>query len=125
MFSYERDFDVDAERLFGTIMKKLKENGFVTLSFVDLKQILETNFKEEFKTYYIMNVCRPQAAKELIAENEEMGLFLPCKITVYQKGKGSHVSVLRVSELARDYLKIESKAKKYEDEMIEVLDNLE
>jgi hypothetical protein len=33
--------------------------------------------------------------------------------------------VLRVSELARDYLKIESKAKKYEDEMIEVLDNLE
>ena len=124
MYSFVKDYEYDAEKLFGIIMKKLKDKGYITLSYIDLKQILENNFQEKFNTYYIMNVCKPQAAKELIAENESMGLFLPCKITIYKTEKGARVSLLRVSTLADQYLNIKSGAVKYENEMIEVLENL-
>ena len=51
-------FSLDNRFEIGIIMKKMKDKGFVTLSYIDLKQILENNFQEKFKTYYIMNVCK-------------------------------------------------------------------
>ncbi|MHB8361772.1 MAG: DUF302 domain-containing protein [Thermoplasmataceae archaeon] len=124
MYSYEHDYEYDAEKMFGIITKNMKENGYVTLSYVDVKQILESNFQEKFKKYYILNVCKPIAAKELLSEDERMGLFLPCKITISETKSGSHVSFLRVSKLAKDYLNVESKAKKYEEEMISILEKI-
>ena len=89
-----------------------------------MKQILESNFKDEFKKYYILNICKPLAAKEIMAQDERMGLFIPCKMSIFATDRGSHVSLLRVSEMAKDYLHEESRVKKYEDEVISILDSI-
>ena len=124
MFSYEKDYNADADETYGKISRALKAGGYIILSYVDMKQILESNFKDEFKKYYILNVCKPLAAKEIMAQDERMGLFIPCKMSIFATDRGSHVSLLRVSKMAKDYLHEESRVKKYEDEVISILDSI-
>jgi len=125
-YSFEMDLKEDAEEAYGRIFKALKEKSWILLSYVDAKQIIENNFHETFPTYYILNVCKPVAAKELLTENMNFGLFLPCKVIVYQTGKGTKVSVLKVSAMDRDHLGGNGKiAEKYENELIEVLKGIQ
>lgn len=125
MFSYERMVEDDIENTFGSLSVKLKGEGYIVLSYVDVKEILTKNFGGEHPGYYIMNVCKPQAARDLIGENEDTGLLLPCKIVLIEKGGKTRVLMLRVSQLAKDYLGSDgSKATGYEDELISVLEKL-
>jgi len=125
MFSYERLVGNDVENTFGSLSAKLKNAGYIVLSFVDVKEILTKNFGGDHPGYYILNVCKPPAARDLIGENEDMGLLLPCKIVLIEKGEKTRVMMLRVSELAQKYLGSDGKkAMVYEEELISVLDNL-
>jgi uncharacterized protein (DUF302 family) len=125
-YSFEMDLKEDAEEAYGRIFKALKEKSWILLSYVDAKQIIENNFHETFPTYYILNVCKPVAAKELLTENMNFGLFLPCKVIVYQTGKGTKVSVLKVSAMDRGHLGGNGKiAEKYENELIDVLKGIQ
>ncbi len=115
----------DVENTFGALSAKLKSVGYIVLSFVDVKEILEKNFGGERPGYYILNVCKPPAARDLIGENEDMGLLLPCKIVLIEKGEQTRVLMLRISELAQKYLGSDgSKAIGYENELISVLEDL-
>lgn len=125
MYSYEKTVEEDAESVFGKLFAKLKDAGYIVLSYVDVKEIIKKNYNEEFPVYFIMNVCKPAAAKELITISEDYGLFLPCKIVVAEKDKKTKVMMLKVSEMARAHLNTEGKeAEKYEEELIGVLDAL-
>lgn len=125
MLSYERMVKGDVENTFGSISSKIKEQGYILLSFVDVKEILTKNFGGEHPGYYILSVCKPPAARDLIGENEDMGLLLPCKIVLVEKGENTRVMMLRVSELAQHYLNSDGKkAIEYERELISVLENL-
>ncbi len=121
-FVFEMNLDEDTETVYGKIFKAIKEKSWILLSYVDAKQIIEKNFGETFPPYYILNVCKPIAARDLLGENMDFGLFLPCKITVYKTQKGTKVSVLKVSKMDKDHLGGEgTTAEKYENELIEIL----
>ncbi len=125
MISHERSVDAGIEDTFGKLSAELKEGGYVLLSYVDAKEILTKNFGGERPGYYILNVCKPQAALELLGENEDYGLFLPCKIVLIEKGKNTRVLMLRVSELGRKYLGSDGKtAEGFEEELISVINRL-
>jgi uncharacterized protein (DUF302 family) len=122
MYSYERHIALGVEDTYGKLSHALKESGFLILSYVDVQHILESNFGDKFRKYYILNVCKPIAAKEIMGEDLKMGLFIPCKIAIYETEGGSQVSLLYVSALARDYLGRESVAGKYEEELVSIID---
>ncbi|MHB1471875.1 MAG: DUF302 domain-containing protein [Thermoplasmataceae archaeon] len=121
-YVFEMNLDEDTETVYGKIFKAIKEKSWILLSYVDAKQIIEKNFGETFPPYYILNVCKPIAARDLLGENMDFGLFLPCKITVYKTQKGTKVSVLKVSKMDKDHLGGEgTTAEMYENELIEIL----
>lgn len=121
-FSFSKKLPYDPDKTYAMLMSALKVKNFTVLSYIDMKEIVEQKLKIPFKNYLILNVCRPDAAKELMDENPEMGMFLPCKILISPVDGGSTIEVLRISVLARDYLHIEnSAAAKYEDELISVI----
>ena len=125
-YAFEMELKEDAEEIYGKISKALKDNSWVQLSYVDAKQIIENNFHETFPPYYILNVCKPIAARELLRQNMNFGLFLPCKVTIYQTANVTKVSVLKVSSMDRDHLGGNGKiAEKYENELIEVLKGIQ
>ena len=125
MYKFEREVDIDVDKSFLKISQNLKEKGFVVLSYVDVKEIIKNKFGEDFPGYYILDVCKPAAARELISSNSDYGLFLPCKIVIEGKGKGSMVKMLLVSEMAKSYLGEDtSRPRSYEKELEEVLSGI-
>ncbi|WP_393972114.1 DUF302 domain-containing protein [Oxyplasma meridianum] len=121
-YSFEMELNEDVEEVYGKIFKALKGNSWILLSYVDAKQIIENNFHENFPPYYILNVCKPIAAKELLTENMDFGLFLPCKVIVYKTEKGTKISVLRVSAMDREHLGGKGTiAEKYENDLIALI----
>lgn len=125
MYKFEKELDLEIDKAFLKVTKDLKESGYVVLSYVDIKEILNKNFGEEFPGYYILNVCKPIAAKEMISRNPDYGLFLPCKVVLTENGGKTTLKMLIVSELASTYLKEDaSLPQKYEKELIGILEKL-
>jgi len=125
MYKFERKVELSADKCFAKISSSLKENGFVLLSYVDMQEILKKNFSDDFPPYYIMEVCKPSAAKEMVGINSEYGLFLPCKIVLAEDSFGTRIMMARVSQQSKDYLSAdESVAKKYEEELISIINKI-
>lgn len=125
MYKFEREIDLDLDKAFLKVSQNLKDKGFVVLSYVDVREIIKNKFGEDFPGYYILDVCKPAAARELISSNHDYGLFLPCKIVIEAEGTKSRIKMLLVSELASTYLNEDvSRPKSYEEELKEVLNSL-
>ena len=126
MFKFEREIGLDIEKSYLKVTQKLKDAGFVVLSYVDVKEIIKNKFGEDFPGYYILDVCKPAAARELISSNHDYGLFLPCKVTLESTGEGrTVVKMLLVSELAEKYLGADpERPRAYEAELMEALNAL-
>lgn len=125
MYKYERDLDISIDKAFLKVSQNLKDKGFVVLSYVDVKEIIKNKFGEEFPGYYILDVCKPAAAKELISSNKDYGLFLPCKFVIEGNDDKSTVKMLVVSEVVSKFLEVDpSRPRSFESELKEVIDSL-
>lgn len=125
MYKFEREIGLDVDKSFLKVSQSLKEKGYVVLSYVDVKEIIKNKFDEDFPGYYILEVCKPAAARELISSNSDYGLFLPCKIVIEGTDSGSRIKMLLVSEMAGTHLKEDmSRPRSYEMELEEVLKGL-
>ncbi len=124
-YSYHRTVKMSADKCFLKISSKVKEIGFVLLSYVDMQEIMKKNFSDEFHPYYILEVCKPAAAREMIGMNEEYGLFLPCKIVITERNGATELMLARVSRQSGDYLSADpGVARKYEDELTGMLEEI-
>ena len=82
---FEKISPYDLQTTLDKLKKSLKDNGFGTL--------FELNFKDKFKehnmdyanNYYVLEVCNPKLAKQILDISEEIGYFLPCKVVVFEK----------------------------------------
>lgn len=125
MYKFERDLDMDVDKAFLKVNEVLKEKGYVVLSYVDVKEMFEKNFGDDFPGYYILNVCKPSAARQMIPSNHDYGLFLPCKVVIEAKEDKSVLKMLLVSELVSNYLDADASVPaSYEKELLEVLKSL-
>jgi uncharacterized protein (DUF302 family) len=125
MYKYERTLQIGIDRVFLDLTNALKKIGFAVLSYVDLKEIMKNKLKEDFQGYYIMEVCKPSAAKELVTLNHDYGLFLPCKIVLDEKGSNeTTVKMLLVTEMASSFLNGGNEAEKYQRELISAIESI-
>jgi uncharacterized protein (DUF302 family) len=122
MYKYETTTEKSIDKVFLELGNRLREKGYAVLSYVDLKQILKEKLGSEFHGYYILEVCRPAAAKELISKNSDYGLFLPCKIVIEEAASArTCIKVLLVTEMASEFLKGGNEAEKFQAEIIEAV----
>lgn len=122
MYKFETVTEKNIDKVFLELGNRLKEKGYAVLSYVDLKQILKEKLGSEFHGYYILEVCRPTAAMELISKNSDYGLFLPCKIVIEEMASGkTSIKMLLVTEMASEFLKEGNDAEEFQAEIIEVV----
>ena len=68
----------------------LKEQGFGLITEVDMDAKLKEKMPEvEMKPYKILGVCNPGFAHQTLQVEENIGLFLPCKVLVKDLGNGN------------------------------------
>ncbi len=118
MFYASREFNADLEDVMSSFLVHIKKDGFVIIADVNVKNILKNALNFEFKDYHILEICKPAAAKEIIGQDDLNGLFVPCKMIIFQEGRVTRIRVLSVSQITDQvYPKASALIKKFEEEL--------
>jgi len=64
----------------------LKDQGFGILTRIDVHTTLKTKIDVDFRPYVILGACNPALAHQALTARPDVGLMLPCNVTVEQSG---------------------------------------
>jgi len=98
-FCYSIKTSKNINQIISDITKNLKEIDFGLLGTLDFKQIFEKKGIEFERNYKLLEICNPNAAKNILEANPDLGLLLPCTIAVYQKDSQNIISLAKPTSL--------------------------
>jgi len=92
-YGFSKKVNMSYEKAVEKITDELKKEGFGVLTEIDVKETLKKKLNVDFKKYKILGACNPPIAHKALLAEEELGLFLPCNVIVYEKEEQSVVSI--------------------------------
>jgi uncharacterized protein (DUF302 family) len=67
-------------------LESLAEEGFGALTEIDIQATLKKKLDVDVEPYVILGACHPQSAYRALRAAPEVGVFLPCNVTVSVEG---------------------------------------
>jgi uncharacterized protein (DUF302 family) len=90
-------FEVRLDGPFESAIEKvgaaLMEQGFGILTRIDVKATLKEKLGVDFRDYAILGACNPKLAHRALSARPEVGLLLPCNVTVEEADGGVAVRI--------------------------------
>ena len=96
--SFDIHLGVSYEEALEKVKDALKAEGFGVLTSIDVKATLKEKIGEDFRKYAILGACNPPLAHRALSHSAEVGLMLPCNVTVEEDPEGG--STVRIIDPA-------------------------
>ncbi|MHC4956529.1 MAG: DUF302 domain-containing protein [Planctomycetota bacterium] len=90
----ELELEQDLPAAIETVTAALKEEGFGVLTRIDVHTTLKEKIDADFRPYVILGACNPVLAHKALSARPDVGLLLPCNVTVEQGPSGG--SLVRI-----------------------------
>ena len=84
--NYEESLDL--------VTEALKNEGFGVLTEIDVKATLKKKIDQDFHKYSILGACNPPLAHKALQSDPQIGLFLPCNVTVEEVDGGTKIDLI-------------------------------
>lgn len=106
MMSESMSFEVAGDCEFAEAIERtidaLKQEGFGILSRIDVHDAFKEKLDIDFRSYTILGACNPPLAHQALSAVPEVGLMLPCNVTVEDReGGGSIVRIVNPDQMMR------------------------
>jgi len=72
----------DYKKALDRVTAALKAEGFGILTRIDVDTTLKEKLGADFRPYAILGACNPPLAHKALSHDAEVGLMLPCNVTV-------------------------------------------
>lgn len=87
--------DTNFETAQKRVVEALKVEGFGVLTEIDVKETLKKKLDVDASPYKILGACNPSLAHRALSITPQVGLLLPCNVTIRQLEDGtSEVSLI-------------------------------
>lgn len=88
---FEVHLNVPYEKALERVLEALRKEGFGVITRIDVHDIFKEKLGREFRQYSILGACNPQLAYRALSQRADVGLLLPCNITVERDSARSAV----------------------------------
>ncbi len=88
---FELSLSASHDAAIQRVTDALQAEGFGVLTTIDVRNTLQEKLGEDFRPYTILGACNPQLAHLALSTDPNVGLMLPCNVTVEATDNGSLV----------------------------------
>ena len=92
MYGFHVEIPGPFEQALDQVLAALKVEGFGVLSDIDIQKAMKDKLGKDMPAYRILGACNPPLAHQALQAEPEIGLLLPCNVTLRQLD-GDRVSV--------------------------------
>ena len=113
------------EQASNDLQEAVKNHKFGVLHVYNLKETLKSKGVDFANECQILEICNPHRANEVMTEDMEMNMALPCRISVYAEGGQNKIGMIKPAALLQvlsDSAVIAKIADEVEGEMIKMID---
>ncbi|MEY8838940.1 DUF302 domain-containing protein [Cribrihabitans sp. XS_ASV171] len=99
MIGHRITLDTGFDEAIGRVERALAEQGFGVITRIEMHKTFAEKLGVAFRPYTILGACNPKLAHRAISEVPEVGLLLPCNVTVEKVDDGVRVCLPDAQEM--------------------------